>query len=72
VGVLRVLNMIILKQMLQLMIQTMMNSLKVFLKNLTNKTYKHKKKERFSRRRFGFREKEDSDYGRESEEKVPV
>lgn len=35
-----------------------MNSLKVFLKNLTNEMYKHKKKE-----------KEDSDYGRETEER---
>jgi hypothetical protein len=39
--------MIMLKQMLQLMIRTVMYSLKVFLKNLTNKIPGHKKKDWF-------------------------
>jgi len=49
-----------------------MNSLNVFLKNLTNNTSRHKKKDRFSRRCFGFGEKEDSNYGGETEEKGPI
>jgi hypothetical protein len=36
-----------------------MNSLKVFPKNSANKTSGHKKKDRVSRRRVGFGEKED-------------
>jgi hypothetical protein len=58
--------------MLKLLIQTMMSSLKVFLKNSTNGISRHKKKDEFSRRRFGFGEKEDSNYGGETEEKGPV
>jgi len=58
--------------MLQLLIQTMMNSLKVFQKNLTNEMSRHEKKDGFSRRRFGFGEKEDSNYGGQTEGKVPL
>ena len=58
--------------MLQLLIQTMTNLLKVFLKNSTNETSRHRKKDRVSRRHFGFWEKEDSNYGGETEEKVPI
>jgi hypothetical protein len=50
----------------------MMNSLKMFWKNVTNETSRHKKKDRLSRRHFGFGEKEDSNYGGETEEKVPI
>lgn len=50
----------------------MMNSLKVFQKNLTNEMSRHEKKDGFSRRRFGFGEKEDSNYGGQTEGKVPL
>lgn len=71
-GVPEVFNMTILKKMLQLLIKTMMNSLKVFLKNLTNETSRHKKKDRFSRRHFGFGEKVDRNCGGKTEEKGPI
>jgi hypothetical protein len=49
-----------------------MNSLKVFLKNFTNETSRHEKKDRFSRRHFGFEEKEDSNNRGETEKKGPI
>jgi hypothetical protein len=38
---------------------------------LTKEKSRHKKKDEFSRRSFEFGEKEDSNYGREAEEKIP-
>ena len=61
----------ILQQMLQLMIQKIMNSVKAFLKNADRRKSRHKKKDEFSRRSFEFGENEDSNYGREAEEKNP-
>jgi hypothetical protein len=58
--------------MLKLLIHTVINSLKVFLKNLINKTSRHKNKDRFSKRHFAFGEKEDSNYGGETEERGTI